>query len=59
MKRKIVSLSALALVLTACGGSDYQPVHVQPIHDKIGNATCPGGYQIAITQAGDTICVPG
>lgn len=58
MTRKFVALSAFALVLTACAQPEPEPVYVQPIYDKIGNATCPGGYQLATTEAGETVCTP-
>jgi hypothetical protein len=31
---------------------------VQPVYDKIGNASCPAGYQLATTEAGETVCAP-
>lgn len=60
MKSKMVALSAFVLVLAACGRPEpeTQPAYIQPIYDKIGNATCRGGYRLAATQTGETVCVP-
>ncbi len=60
MKTKIVALSAFALVLAACAQPEPEPqiVYLQPSYDKIGDASCPGGYQLATTEAGATVCEP-
>lgn len=60
MTRRIAAVSAFALVLTACAQPEPEPepVYLQPSYDKIGNASCPGGYRLATTEAGDTVCAP-
>lgn len=58
MTRKFVALCAFALVLTACAQPEPEPVYAQPSYDKIGNASCPGGYRLSTTEAGDMVCAP-
>lgn len=58
MTRKFAALAALAFVLTACAQPEPEPVSLQPSYDKLGNASCPGGYQLATTAAGETVCDP-
>lgn len=58
MTRKIVALSTFALVLAACAQPEPEPVYVQPSYDKVGAASCPGGYQLATTETGETVCAP-
>lgn len=58
MKLKFAALGAFSLVLTACAQPEPDPVYVQPSYDKVGNASCPGGYQLATTEAGQTVCSP-
>lgn len=58
MTRKYLALTAVAFVLAACAQPEPEPVYVQPTYDKIGNASCPAGYQLATTEAGATVCQP-
>lgn len=58
MTRKFVALTAFAFVLSACAQPEPEPVYVQPSYDKIGNASCPAGYQLATTEEGATVCAP-
>lgn len=60
MKLKLATLGAFALVLAACAQQEEPaaPVYVQPTFDKVGNASCPGGYSLATTESGATVCAP-
>ena len=58
MTRKFVALAAFAFVLSACAQPEPEPVYMQPSYDKIGNASCPAGYQLATTAEGETVCAP-
>ncbi len=59
MKLQIAALTAAAaLTLAACSQPEPTPVYVQPTFDKSGEAYCPGGYQLATTEDGATVCAP-
>ena len=59
MKLKFAAVGAFALILTACAQQEEPtPVYVQPSYDKAGTPSCPGGYQLATTEAGQTVCDP-
>jgi hypothetical protein len=58
MKIKLAALGALALALTACSKPEPVPVYMQPTYDKVGNASCTDGYQLATTEEGATVCAP-
>ncbi len=59
MKPKFAAICATALVLAACAQQEEPaPVYVQPTFDKAGTASCPAGYDLATTQAGQTVCNP-
>ena len=58
MIRKFAALTTFAFVLAACAEPEPEPIYVQPSYDKIGNASCPAGYQLATTEAGATVCQP-
>ncbi len=59
MNLKLAAIGAVAFVLTACAQQEEPtPVYAQPTYDKVGNATCPAGYQIASTTEGATVCAP-
>ncbi|WP_425043873.1 hypothetical protein [Primorskyibacter sp. S87] len=58
MKLKLAVLSSCALALAACSQPEPAPVYIQPSYDKVGNASCPAGYQLATTEAGATVCSP-
>lgn len=57
MTRKFIALSAFAVALSACGNKQHAPIQTDPIYDKIGNATCPGGYRLATSESREMICV--
>ena len=44
--------------LAACSQPEPEPVYVQPTYDKVGNASCFEGYQLATTETGQTVCAP-
>ncbi len=59
MKLKFAAVGAFALILTACSQQEEPaPVYVQPNYDKYGSPSCPGGYELATTEAGQTVCNP-
>lgn len=58
MKLKAALIGSFVLALAACSQPEPEPVYVQPSFDKAGNASCPGGYQLATTEAGATVCSP-
>ena len=59
MKLKLAAFGAFALILTACAQQEEpEPVYMQPSYDKYGAASCPAGYQVATTEAGQTVCSP-
>ena len=59
MKFKFAALCATAVVLAACSQQEEPtPIYVQPSYDKQGNASCSAGYQLATTEAGQTVCNP-
>jgi hypothetical protein len=58
MKTKFAAASVFALVLAACGQPEPDPVYIQPSYDKVGNPSCTTGYQLATTEAGQTVCSP-
>lgn len=59
MKLKLAAVGAFALVLTACSQQEEPtPVFVQPSYDKAGTPSCPVGYDLATTEAGQTVCNP-
>ncbi len=59
MKLKIAALCAAALTIAACAQQEEPaPVYAQPTFDKAGNASCPVGYSLASTEAGQTVCAP-
>ncbi|MCX8954755.1 MULTISPECIES: hypothetical protein [unclassified Ruegeria] len=59
MKLKLAAVGAFALVLTACAQQEEPtPVYVQPDYDKYGSASCSAGYELATTEAGQTVCNP-
>lgn len=58
MKLRLAALFALALTLAACAQPEPAPVYVQPTFDKAGNASCGAGYDLATTEAGQTVCTP-
>lgn len=59
MKLKLAAVGAFALILGACAQQEEPtPVYVQPSYDKAGNASCPGGYDLGTTEAGQTVCNP-
>ncbi len=58
MTTKLALLGAFAFVLTACAQPEPAPLYVQPTYDKVGNASCTAGYQLATTEAGQTVCAP-
>lgn len=59
MKLKLAALCAITVVLTACSQQEEPtPVYVQPSYDKYGAPSCSAGYQLATTEAGETVCAP-
>ena len=58
MKTKLAAVCAFALVLGACAQPEPDPVYIQPNYDKVGNPSCVEGYQLATTEAGQTVCTP-
>ncbi len=59
MKLKLAALSAVAVVLTACSQQEEPtPVYIQPDYDKYGTPSCSAGYELATTEAGQTVCNP-
>ena len=58
MKLKLAVIGAVALTLTACARPAPTPVNVQPSFDKSGAVFCPGGYGLATTTDGATVCQP-
>ncbi|MEQ9693545.1 hypothetical protein [Shimia sp. SDUM112013] len=58
MKFKLLALGGLALALAACAQPEPEPVYIQPSFDKAGNAMCPDGTMVAMTEAGATVCAP-
>lgn len=57
MKKKLAAICSVTVLLTACA-PEPEPVYVQPTYDKVGNASCPTGYNVATTEAGATVCAP-
>ena len=61
MPFKITALAACALALAACAPKPdpvVTPVYTQPSYSKLGTPICPGGYRVATTAAGETVCTP-
>ncbi|MFA3917431.1 hypothetical protein [Ruegeria hyattellae] len=58
MNLKVALLGSFVFALAACSQPEPEPVYVQPTYDKVGNPSCPGGYQVAATEAGATVCSP-
>lgn len=59
MKLKFAAVCATAVVLAACSQQEEPtPVYVQPNYDKHGSPSCDAGYQLATTEAGQTVCNP-
>lgn len=59
MKLKLAAVGAFALVLTACAQQEEPtPVYIQPDYDKYGTPSCSAGYELATTEAGQTVCNP-
>ncbi|NVO54427.1 hypothetical protein HW561_01310 [Rhodobacteraceae bacterium B1Z28] len=59
MKIKLAAVGAFALILTACAQQEEPtPVYVQPSYDKAGSPSCSAGYELATTEAGQTVCNP-
>lgn len=59
MKLKFAAICATALVLAACSQQEEPaPVFIQPSFDKFGTPSCPAGYDLATTEAGQTVCNP-
>ncbi|MEM1003930.1 MAG: hypothetical protein AAF496_09325 [Pseudomonadota bacterium] len=59
MKLKLAAVGAFALILTACAQQEEPtPVFVQPSYDKAGTPSCPVGYDLAVTEGGQTVCNP-
>lgn len=59
MKLKLAAICATAFVLTACSQQEEPtPVYITPEYDKFGTPSCPAGYDIATTEAGQTVCNP-
>ncbi len=56
MTIRYVALAAIAFVLAACAQPEPEPLPLQPTYDKIGNASCPAGYQLATDATGGTVC---
>ena len=44
---KFVAVGAMSLGLVACAQSEPEPLPVQPLYDKLGNAECPAGYMLS------------
>lgn len=59
MKLKFAAICATAVVLTACSQQEEPaPVYIQPAYDKFGTPSCSAGYELATTEAGQTVCNP-
>lgn len=59
MKLKFAAAAAFGLILTACGQQEEPaPVYIQPDYDKYGTPSCSAGYELATTEAGQTVCNP-
>ena len=59
MKLKFAAVGAFALILTACAQQEEPtPVYIQPDYDKYGTPSCSAGYELATTEAGQTVCNP-
>lgn len=58
MKLKLAAACAFALVLGACAEPEPEPVYMSPTYDKLGSPSCPTGYAVATTEAGQTVCMP-
>ncbi len=59
MKLKIVVLGVVLAAVAACSRPEPEPVYVQPLYDKTGNASCPAGYALSVLeQSGQTVCAP-
>ncbi|MBY6004351.1 hypothetical protein KUV62_10555 [Salipiger bermudensis] len=43
-KITVFAVGAVALGLAACAQTEPEPLPVQPLYDKFGNAECPVGY---------------
>ncbi len=58
MKIKLAAVGAFALILTACAQPEPTPVYISPSYDKAGTPSCAAGYELATTEAGETVCNP-
>ncbi|MGV6805699.1 MAG: hypothetical protein ACWA49_15995 [Ruegeria sp.] len=59
MKLKFAAVGTFVLILTACSQQEEPtPVYIQPDYDKYGTPSCSAGYELATTEAGQTVCNP-
>ncbi|MFG5380476.1 hypothetical protein [Yoonia sp. R2-816] len=64
MKLKVFAVGAIAPILAACSQPEEPapvaptPIYITPEYDKLGAPSCPANTELAIVEAGRSVCKP-